>query len=105
MGTCHFIRATSMTIRSAAKSLLALTCPLLQGASDGSRAIEPVMSVKDARIAFASRSDGRWDIYTVSASGGEPTRLTTRAEQERFPVWSPDGSRISFASEGPGDRW
>src|SRR5688572_13844965 len=59
----------------------------------------------DPRIAFGAKRDGNWDIYVVRASGGEPVRLTSRQEPERFPVWSPDGSRISFASEGVGNRW
>src|SRR5688572_11543698 len=96
---------TSVATARSLVSLLAFVCAWLEGASRDSSATERETSAKDARIAFAAKHAGRWDIYTVSASGGVSTRLTSRAEQERFPVWSPDGARISFASEGADDRW
>ena len=37
-----------------------------------------------------------WDLYTIPASGGEPTQLTDTREFERHPVWSPDGHEIAF---------
>jgi TolB protein len=37
------------------------------------------------------------EIYVINADGsGNPTRLTSNAEEERAPNWSPDGSRIAF---------
>lgn len=86
-------------------SLLSFSCLWLVSASGDSSGTTREASPQNARIAFAAKRDGRWDIYDVSASGGTPTRLTSREEQERFPVWSPDGTRISFASEGAGNRW
>lgn len=49
-------------------------------------------------IAFASRRDGNWEIYVVDA-GGQSRRLTTRTVEDRFPLWSPDGSQIAFGSQ------
>lgn len=43
------------------------------------------------------------DLWSVSASGGTAQRLTTHLERERFPVLSPDGSKIAFTAsyDGP----
>jgi dipeptidyl aminopeptidase/acylaminoacyl peptidase len=61
-------------------------------------------------IAYQSRAQGdsRWYIYVMSSDGGERTRLVEG--QSGFlsaPTWSPDGSRIAFASDVDGvpDIW
>ncbi|MEM1001249.1 MAG: S41 family peptidase [Bacteroidota bacterium] len=43
------------------------------------------------------------DIWKVSAKGGLAQRLTTHAEEERFPVISPDGRTLAYSAsyEGP----
>ena len=43
------------------------------------------------------------DLWTVSAQGGLASRLTTHAETELLPHFSPDGQTISFSAsyEGP----
>jgi serine/threonine protein kinase len=52
------------------------------------------------RIAFESFRDGNWEIYVMNADGSNQTRLTNNpAADDRFPSWSPDGSRIAFASK------
>jgi len=38
------------------------------------------------------------DLYVVDATGGTPTQLTSDPFGETTPSWSPDGSRIVFAS-------
>lgn len=38
-----------------------------------------------------------WDLYTIPAAGGEPTRLTDTPEFEQYPAWSADGREIAFA--------
>ena len=37
-----------------------------------------------------------WDLFTIPASGGEPTQLTDTREFEQHPAWSPDGEQIAF---------
>ena len=38
----------------------------------------------------------------MSADGSNQTRLTNNPAEDRFPVWSPDGSRIVFTSDRDG---
>jgi Tol biopolymer transport system component len=52
-----------------------------------------------SRIAFASHRDGNWEIYLTDGDGARQLRVTTRPEQDRFPLWSPDGTKIAFGSE------
>ena len=71
--------------------------------ADRPSAVLPVVS--SPRIAFASHRDGNWEIYLTDADGRQQTRLTRRDPQDRFPLWSPDGSKIAVGSQGGGDHW
>jgi Tol biopolymer transport system component/C-terminal processing protease CtpA/Prc len=42
------------------------------------------------------------DIYTVPTAGGDARQITTNAAFDSYPVWSPDGSKIAFASDREG---
>ena len=50
------------------------------------------------RLAFSARRGGNWDVFVVSRSGGEPTRLTNDPAFDGWPAWSPDGTRLAFES-------
>ncbi len=49
-------------------------------------------------IAFSYQGD----LFTVSVSGGEAHQITSHAAYDAYPVWSPDGQQIAFASSREG---
>lgn len=49
-------------------------------------------------IAFTYRGD----IFTVPATGGDATQITSDGGYDTAPVWSPDGSRLAFSSNRRG---
>jgi Tol biopolymer transport system component len=57
---------------------------------------------KNGKIAFQTNRDGNFEIYTVNADGSSPTRLTNVAGDDLAPAWSPDGTKIAFASARDG---
>lgn len=98
------------------------TCAVYTVSPDGSglrklaeRASEPAFSSDGQRIAFVSDRDenGERDVgedevafanelYVMDADGDNQRRLTeSESLDEAGPSWSPDGSRIAFAREGP----
>jgi TolB protein len=55
-----------------------------------------------ARAANGNNAGGNWDIYSVPATGGAETRLTTDPAREDGPEFSPDGQYIYFNSSRSG---
>jgi Tol biopolymer transport system component/tRNA A-37 threonylcarbamoyl transferase component Bud32 len=74
----------------------------------GQTVSSPAFSPDGNFIAFswsggANQSNEKPGIFTMSVAGSPPTRVTSGLGGERWPVWSPDGSRIAFVrSEMPG---
>ncbi|MGZ4318749.1 MAG: TolB family protein [Gaiellaceae bacterium] len=74
------------------------------------RGVSPSWSPDGSRIAFVSFTDHNGavcpaegcppngEIYVVGADGAGLTRLTASKADDQHPTWSPDGSRIAFAS-------
>jgi TolB protein len=60
--------------------------------------ISPAYSPDGSRIAFASHSDGNWEIYMMNSDGSGLVRITRDAADDGEPAWSPDGKRIVFVS-------
>jgi len=53
-------------------------------------------------LAFVGERSGEFDIYTIPATGGEETRLTTAPGLDDGPEFTPDGKYIYFNSERTG---
>ncbi len=52
------------------------------------------ISPDGSQIAFSFKGD----IYTVPVNGGRASQLTTNPSHDTYPIWSPDGQQIAFAS-------
>src|SRR5207249_3363166 len=63
------------------------------------RNFHPVFSPDGTQIAFTGVFDGNPDVYVVPAAGGEPRRLTFHTGFDAAIGWTPDGTRVLFASE------
>jgi TolB protein len=53
-------------------------------------------------LAFVGQREGEFDIYSISAAGGDEKRLTTAKGLDDGPEYSPDGKYIYFNSERTG---
>ena len=56
------------------------------------------------RFIWNGASENNWDIYVKTIGSETPLRLTTAAEPDMAPQWSPDGRTIAFERVLPGDR-
>lgn len=89
-------------------SILALmglaACASVAGAqSEAQRPIRfarhPALSPDGATLAFSYQGN----LWTVAATGGAASLLTTDKAHESHPAWSPDGKTIAFSSKHDGD--
>ncbi len=70
----------------------------------GAKSSQPIgassYSPDGSKIAYAGTGGtGNWDIYTIPASGGTPTKLTNDGlEGHDTPSYSSDGSKIAYTA-------
>jgi Tol biopolymer transport system component/C-terminal processing protease CtpA/Prc len=55
----------------------------------------PSISPDGQTIVFSYRGD----LWRVPSTGGQASQLTVHAAYDYMPIWSPDGSKIAFASD------
>ena len=67
---------------------------------------DPQWSPDGTRIAFVSNRSGKefdgnrnTDVWLISATGGELTKISDHDESDNNPRWSPDGRTIAFTGE------
>jgi Tol biopolymer transport system component len=56
------------------------------------------LSPDETRLAVTRREGNNDDIWLVDLVRNVPTRFTSDGQQDWHPVWSPDGTRLAFAS-------
>lgn len=72
--------------------------------SDKDFTITPAGNGKIAFVRLEGEDANRWQIYTMEADGSHQIRLTSNSDFDDHPAWSPDGSKIAFASTRDGDE-
>ena len=60
------------------------------------------VSPGEDQIAFVDIVGGQHDLWTMPLSGGNATRITNDPEEDRYPVWHPDGKRLIYSSQRDG---
>ncbi|MGB5816784.1 MAG: protein kinase [Thermoanaerobaculia bacterium] len=75
-------------------------------------ALMPAWSPNGRRVAYygywePAEGESRYDLFTVSADGGEPLPVTDDEHFEEGPAWSADGEHLFFVSGrgGSSDLW
>ena len=57
----------------------------------------PRVSADGQHVAFHSNRDVQFEIYLMNADGSDPHDVSNDAADDRYPSWSPDGSRIVWS--------
>ncbi len=86
---------TTTALRAGALLALSLITASALAAEPASWLRYPAISPDGSTVVFSYRGD----LWTVPVTGGTATALTLHDAYETSPVWSPDGSRIAFASD------
>ena len=60
------------------------------------------VAADNGKIAFGSERDGNHEVYVMNPDGTSETNLTNNPAIDMTPEWSPDGTKIAFASDRDG---
>ena len=82
--------------------LLAALCVCLTGCELW---LKNTLASNTGRIVFTSLRDGNAEIYVMDAHGRNQENLTNHPADDRHPDWSPDGTKIAFASSRDGSPY
>ena len=73
--------------------------------TDGGTAVNPVLAPDGARLAFASRQTGIFQVYTLDLTTGDEAAQLLETDHPALPVsWSPDGRTLFFYVVHPETR-
>lgn len=72
------------------------------GPADVASPNSPELSPDEKHVALYRTVDGNLDVWSVETTRGVTTRLTSDASNDLYPVWSPDGKWLLFASSRKG---
>ena len=88
----------------AQRLVFALVMSLLLVYADDVTLKESKAQLANTRIVFETVIGDldNWEIYAINADGSNHVRLTHHPEVDRYPCWSPDGTKIAFTST---PRW
>ena len=101
----HF---SSHLISLAALSLVTAGGALLMSGCGGGANAAPIPKTNNVntnlnRIAFSSKRDGNFEIYTVKPDGSDVQRVTTATGDDTKPAWSRDKTKLAFVSQRDGN--
>lgn len=65
---------------------------------------DPSFSYDGKQVAFTSFRDGNAEIYTMNIDGSNVRRITDHPAFDNYPVFSPDGTQIAYASNRKDER-
>jgi Tol biopolymer transport system component len=59
--------------------------------------IAPSLTADGTKLLFQSNRTGHYEPWLVEVPGGKDTRVTASAQDQLFPVISPDGSKVAYS--------